>query len=61
MFSTDNLKGALIDIMCYYYVLDISYPKVMHALLIFIQHFIFGISDTGVIPASVINLCSKLE
>lgn len=24
MFSTDDLKGALIDIICYYYVLDIS-------------------------------------
>ena len=60
MFSTENLRDALIDIICYYYVLDISYPKVMYALLIFIQHFVFGITDTGIVPPSVINLCSRL-
>ena len=60
MFSTENLRDALIDIICYYYVLDISYPKVMYALVIFIQHFVFGITDTGIVPPSVINLCSRL-
>lgn len=54
MFSTDDLKGAIIDIICYYYVLDISYPKVMYALLIFLQHFVFCITDSGTIPAAVI-------
>lgn len=61
MFSTDALPGALLDILCYHYVLDISYPKSMYALLIFIQHFIFGITDSGNVPTSVINLCSKLQ
>ena len=41
---------ALIDIICYYYVLDISYPKEMYSLLIFLQHFVFGIVDSGNIP-----------
>ena len=59
MFTCENLKNALVNIMCYYYVLDLSYPKVMYALLIFIQHFIFGVTDTGRVPTSVINLCSK--
>ena len=44
MFSTDDFRGALIDIICYYYVVDISYPKVMYALLIFVQHVVFGIT-----------------
>ena len=48
MFSTDDLRGTLIDIICYYYVLDITYPKVMYALLIFVQHFVFGITDTDI-------------
>ena len=47
MFST---RRSLIDIICDYYVVDISYPKVMYALLIFVQHFVFGIADTGIVP-----------
>ena len=61
MFSTDDFRGALIDIICYYYVVDISYPKVMYALLIFVQHVVFGITDTGIVPTSVITLCSKFR
>lgn len=58
MFSTNDIIGAIIDVICYYYVLDISYPKVMNPLLVFIQHFIFGL-PAKTIPISVINLCSK--
>ena len=60
MFSCETLIDSIIDIMCYYYVLNISYPKVMHNILIFFQHFIFGVT-MGTIPTSVINLCSKLQ
>ena len=50
MFSTKDFRRSLIDIICDYYVVDISYPKVMYALLIFVQHFAFGITDTGIVP-----------
>ena len=59
MFTCENLKNALVNIMCYYYVLDLSYPKVMYAILIFLQHFVLGVTDSGYIPTSVIKLCFK--
>ena len=59
MFSTNDFRGALVDIICYMWL--ISYPKVMYALLNFVQHFVFGITDTGIVPTSVITLCSKLR
>ena len=43
MFSTETLLDALINIICYCYVLNIAYPKPMFALFIFLQHFIFGL------------------
>ncbi len=43
MFSCVNLQDAIIDLICFYYVLDISYPTMMNSLLIFIQHFIFSL------------------
>ena len=60
MFSCGNVQDAVIDFMCFYYVLDICYPKMMNSLLFFIQHFIFSLT-TGVVPPCVINLCSKLQ
>ena len=41
MFSISNLRDAVIDLICFYYVLDISYSKVMNSILILIQHFFF--------------------
>ena len=61
MFTVESLPSALVDIVCFYYVLDISYPKQMYPLFIFIQHFIFGLTNSGRVPSSVINLCSKLQ
>ncbi len=60
MFSCVNLQDAIITLICFYYVLDISYPTMMNSLLVFIQHFIFSLL-TGVVPSCVINLCSKLQ
>ncbi len=32
MFTTETLIDGIINVVCYYFVLNISYPKTMHAL-----------------------------
>ena len=37
-----TVKDAVIDLIAAYYVFDIAYPKCSNAMLLFIQHFVFG-------------------
>ena len=61
MHSCENLLDAVIDLICYYYVLNMEYPKSMYALYIFLQHFVIGSKDNSKIPTSVLTLCSNLQ
>ena len=61
MYSCDSLPDALVDLVCFYYVLNIQYPKSMYPLYMFLQHFIFGLKDSAKIPNSVISLYSILK
>ena len=55
-YSCENLPDALMDLMCYYYVLNMKYPKSMYALYIFFQHFVLGLKDNSRIPTCVYSI-----
>ena len=60
MFSTDFLADGLMDLLCYYYISNIKYPKSMQALYLFLQNFVLGIKDTTKLPTCVLTVHSKL-
>ncbi len=60
MYTCDNLPNALIDLLCYYYILNIAYPKALNAVYLFLQNFILGIKDSVRLPNSVVTLYSNL-
>jgi hypothetical protein len=61
MYTALDLSNALIDIFCYYYVLNIKYPKTTAPFFVFFQHFILGIKDSGKLSNSALTLFSKLR
>ena len=61
MYTCENLSDALIDIMCYYYVLNMQYPRSMHTLCLFLQHFVLGLKDNARLPTSILTLSSNLQ
>ena len=61
MYSCNDLAAALIDLLCYYYVFNMAYPKNMFSLYIFLQHFILGLKDCSKLPTCVLSLSSNLQ
>ena len=56
-----TVKDAVIDLIAAYYVFDIAYPKCSNAMLLFIQHFVFGLKDSQAIPTTTSNLVNNLS
>ena len=50
--STD-LNTAWIDLFSAYFVFNIAYPLAIVLILIFFQHYVFGLKDRQKIPVSV--------
>ncbi len=50
--STD-LSTALVDLFGAYFVFDIAYPPELYPVLIFFQHYVFGLKDKQKVPVSV--------
>ena len=61
MYSCENVPNALMDILCYYYIFNMAYPKGMQALYLFLQHFVLGLKDSSKLPNSVLTLCTNLQ
>lgn len=61
MYWCNTLPDALIDLLCFYYVLNIQYPKAMYPLYIFLQHFVFGLKNSSKLPNAVLTLFSNLQ
>ena len=51
-----TLRDALQDLICYYYIFNISYPVSISGVYLFIQHFVFNLKDSQKLP----NCLSKL-
>ena len=45
-----RLTTAILDLFSAYYTFNIMYPRPFYATMIFIQHFVFGITDNQTVP-----------
>jgi len=43
--ESKSMGDAIVDLMSVYYVFDISYPKPLRAMMIFLQHHVFSLED----------------
>ena len=59
--ESKSVKDALIDLMAAYFVFDISYPKYLDSVLIFIQHYVFDLKDQQPLPSAAVKLVGNLE
>lgn len=58
--STD-LSTALVDLFSAYFAFDIVYPPELHPVLIFFQHYIFGLKDQQKVPVSVTTTVATMR
>lgn len=56
-----SVKDVLIDLIAAYFVFDISYPKHLDSVFIFIQHFVFNLKDQQPLPNAAVKLVGNLE
>ena len=54
-------KSSMIDLIATYYTFDLSYPKCVDSVLIFFQHFIFGLKDQQRLPNATSKLIANLQ
>lgn len=56
-----SVKDVLIDLIAAYFIFDVSYPKYLDSVLIFIQHFVFDLKDQQSLPNAAVKLVGNLE
>ena len=59
--ESKTLKDALLDLMCFYYVFNISYPKTISAVFLFIQHIVCNLQDSQVHPKCLSKLLQNID
>ena len=53
LFQSTVLRTALVDLFSAYFVFDIAYPPELYPVLIFFQHYVFGLKDKEKVSVSV--------
>jgi len=61
LWESKSLRDSMIDLMSSYFVFDISYPKTISGILIFLQHHVFCLSDEQAVPPAVKTLLTNLQ
>ena len=61
LFPSTDLCTALIDLFSAYFVFDIAYPPELYPLLIFFQHYVFGLTDKQKVLVSVITTVGTMR
>ncbi len=59
--ESKTLLAACLDLIATYYVYDIAYPRLLAALLIFFEHFVFGLKDQQSVPVATSKLYTNLQ
>ena len=60
LLESDGIKGSILDLIGAYFTFDISYPKKLYPVLLFIQHVMLNIVDKQRVPNNVTILRSSL-
>lgn len=61
LIESKSYKEAVTDLIVTYYVYDISYPRSLMPLYIFLQHYVMGLKDQQLVPNTTIKLVSNLK
>ena len=59
--ESSSFRDALLDLMCYYYVFNISYPTSLSGVFLFIQHFVCNLKDSQKYPNSLTKLLKNIH
>ena len=59
--ESKTILDAVIDLICFYFVYDITYPKYVDYVLVFFQHYVFRLTDKQPVPASLMKLIGNLK
>ena len=59
--ESKNLRDAVINLISYYFIVDISYPKFVESVLLFFQHFVFKLPDKQPVPPILAKLIGNLK
>ena len=60
-FESNSIRDSIIDVIGTYYVFNISYPKYLNSIFLFIQHFVFNLKDKQPVPITASNLVRNLQ
>lgn len=60
-FESSSIRDSIIDLIGTYFVFNISYPKYLNSIFLFIQHFVFDLKDKQPVPMNVSNLIRNLQ
>ena len=55
------IQDGLIDLFATYFTFDITYPKGVNGILLFLQHYVLGLKDQQVVPSSTSKLIANLS
>ena len=61
LLESKSLKDAIVDLISFYFVFDVVYPKYLNAILLFCQHYVFQLRDNQPIPTQVTKLVTNLK
>ena len=59
--ESKTILDAVIDLICFYFVYDIAYPKYVDSILVFFQHYVFRLTDKQPVPAPLMKLIGNLK
>ena len=59
--ESNTIQDGLIDLFATYFTFDITYPKGVSGILLFLQHFVLGLKDQQTIPSSTSKLIANLS
>ena len=59
--ESNTVKDVIIDLISTYFVYDITYPKPLTAIFLFLQHYIFKLMDDQPLPPAASKLIGNLK
>jgi len=59
--ESESVKDAIIDLISTYYVFNIAYSKPLNVVYIFLQHFVFNMTDDQTVPPATMKLVGNLR
>ena len=59
--ESKTIMDAVVDLISFYFIYDITYPKHVDSILLFFQHHVFGLIDGQSVPTPLIKLMGNLR